>query len=76
VDTYGVPGIPSNIDDLVMAALEKDPEKRIPGCQEFLRLLEEADTNPESGEERSFRVAWVLGFLGIVSLILIWLIAS
>jgi serine/threonine-protein kinase len=71
-----VPSLPPAVDAVVMAALEKDPEQRIPGCQEFLRLLAEADTKPTSGEGRSFRVVWAIGVLVIVALILIWLIAS
>jgi hypothetical protein len=71
-----VPSIPPDVDDLVMAALEKDPEKRIPGCQEFLRLLEEVGTEPKSGEGRSFRVVWGIGLLLIISLILVWLATS
>jgi eukaryotic-like serine/threonine-protein kinase len=68
-----VPNIPPEVDDLVMAALEKDPEKRIPGCQEFLRLLEQLGTQPETEERRSFGFVWGVGLLVIIFLILIWL---
>jgi eukaryotic-like serine/threonine-protein kinase len=61
-----VPSIPSHVGELVMAALEKDPDKRIPGCQEFLRLL---DTEPVS----SYRFVWIIGLLLIILLILVWL---
>jgi eukaryotic-like serine/threonine-protein kinase len=67
-----MPSLPAEIDGLVMAALEKDPEKRIPGCQEFLRLLEQIGTRPKAERGRSFRIAWVIGLLLIVLLILIW----
>jgi len=33
-------GIPAYLDNLIMKALEKNPEERIPGCQEFSRLLD------------------------------------
>jgi serine/threonine-protein kinase len=71
-----VPHIPSDVDDLVMAALEKDPEQRIPGCQEFLRLLEAVGTEPKPKAGHSFGVVWAVGGLLIVALILVWLIAS
>jgi eukaryotic-like serine/threonine-protein kinase len=67
-----VPSIPPDVDELVMAALEKDPNKRLPGCQEFLRLLEQIGTEPV----RSFRFVWVIGLLLIVLLILVWLSAQ
>jgi eukaryotic-like serine/threonine-protein kinase len=71
-----VPHIPADVDDLVMAALEKDPEQRIPGCQEFLRLLEAVGTEPKLRRGRSFGVVWAVGILLIVGLTLVWLIAS
>lgn len=41
-----VRSIPADIDNLIMWALEKDPEKRLPGCQEFARLLADRDRRP------------------------------
>ncbi|MEE4216420.1 MAG: serine/threonine-protein kinase [Xanthomonadales bacterium] len=41
-----VPEIPAAVDRLVMAALAKDPADRIPGCGEFMRLLEQATKTP------------------------------
>jgi serine/threonine-protein kinase len=35
-----VPSIPPELDAIVMKALEKNPDERLPGCQEFARLLE------------------------------------
>jgi eukaryotic-like serine/threonine-protein kinase len=67
-----MPSLPADVDDLVMAALAKDPEERIPGCQEFLRLLAQIGTRPKVERVRSFRIAWVIGLLLIVLLILIW----
>jgi serine/threonine protein kinase len=69
-----VPSIRGDVDELVMAALEKDPEKRIPGCQEFLRLLEQIGTQPEAEEGRSFRFVWGIGLLLIILLIFLWLL--
>jgi hypothetical protein len=71
-----VPSIPPDVDELVMAALEKDPEKRIPGCQEFLRLLAQVGTETKSGEGGSLRFVWGIGLLLIISLILIWIATS
>jgi eukaryotic-like serine/threonine-protein kinase len=68
-----VPSISRDVDELVMAALEKDPEMRIPGCQEFLRLLEQPGTQPETEERRSFRFVWGVGLLLIIFFVLIWL---
>jgi eukaryotic-like serine/threonine-protein kinase len=35
-----VPSIPPELDAIVMQALEKNPDERLPGCQEFARLLD------------------------------------
>ena len=68
-----VPSIPSAVDELVMEALEKDPNKRIPGCQEFLRLLEQVGKQSNGKPVRWFRFVWVISLLLIVLLILVWL---
>lgn len=65
-----VPSIPPDLDELIMEALEKDPNRRIPGCREFLRSLEKINS---SGQRRSFRIGWVIGLLLIALLILVWL---
>lgn len=44
-----VPSISASLDKLVMSALEKDPQARMPGCQEFMRLLEQAQTPQTTG---------------------------
>jgi serine/threonine-protein kinase len=64
-----VPSIPRHVGELVMAALEKDPNQRIPGFQEFLRLL---DTGPQT----SRRFGWVICVLVIILFLLIWLFAQ
>jgi eukaryotic-like serine/threonine-protein kinase len=66
-----VPDLPPALDELVVAALEKDPNKRIPGCQEFLRLLEQAGRQPNAKHVRSFRFGWVVGLVFIVLFILV-----
>lgn len=39
--------IPQYINDIIMLALQKKPENRLPGCQEFLRLLSEKNIEPQ-----------------------------
>src|SRR5215510_1487969 len=68
-----VPSIPSAVDELVMEALEKDPNKRLPGCQEFLRLLEQVGKQSNGKPVRWFRFVWVISLLLIVLLSLVWL---
>jgi serine/threonine-protein kinase len=55
--------IPDNLDRLIMAALEKDPNERIGGCGEFLRLLEKGD-GPPNDEPRPWpKFVWVFGLV-------------
>ena len=35
------PNIPTDLDEIVMRALAKAPDDRLPGCQEFARLLDQ-----------------------------------
>ncbi len=74
-----VPEIPEALNDVVMAALEKDPDNRIPGCREFLRMLEDAVSErsngndapaPETIPKSKLRIPLVVGLL----LILVFLI--
>ena len=44
-----VPSIPPELDAIVMQALEKNPDERLPGCQEFARLLEPQAAPGETG---------------------------
>ena len=46
-----ISSIPAKLDELVMGALEKDPNKRIPGCREFEKLLNDA-LQPTEEERR------------------------
>jgi serine/threonine protein kinase len=70
-----VPRLASDVDELIMEALEKDPDKRLPGCQEFLRLLEQASAQWQGGQAWSLRLGLVIGMLLIVLLLLVWLAA-
>lgn len=44
--------IPEELDEIVMRALEKNPDERIPGCQEFVRLLDQVG-KPSDGTART-----------------------
>jgi serine/threonine-protein kinase len=46
-----VPGISAHLSEIVMKALEKKPDSRIPGCQEFIRLLDLAGKYPNGGQD-------------------------
>ena len=67
-----VKSISADLAEIVMGALEKEPDKRIPGCGEFLRLLDEAGKSPATPlveklkDPRSSKVAWIVGVLLIV----------
>ncbi|MCP4119842.1 MAG: serine/threonine protein kinase [Desulfobacteraceae bacterium] len=71
------PGIPAPVDQLVMAALEKDPDDRIPGCGEFLKLLEHAvsprgDKAPWPPQSAIAIVLLLLILIALAYLILTW----
>lgn len=78
---HRVPSIPPDLDEIVMRALAKDPDERLPGCQEFVRLLDqvgkpvdgaggEAADQPSRVRRRVGVVAWVV--LAVVLSFLIW----
>ena len=52
-----ISSIPAKLDELVMGALEKDPNKRIPGCREFEKLLNDA-LQPTEEERRKHATQW------------------
>jgi len=66
-----VSSIPDDLNDIVMAALTKNPDDRIPGCGEFLRLLEQLGTDSNGRKDsaslinphRALLLKWVMGFL-------------
>lgn len=77
-----VASVPSYLNELIMEALEKDPNNRIPGCQEFLRLLEEADKNRSADAMHAAqkwrsaslkKLLWGIGFAVIALLALVFL---
>jgi len=45
-----VPSIPPDVDAIVMSALAKNPDERLPGCQEFARLLEQEAEPGDAGK--------------------------
>lgn len=57
-----VPSIPPRINALILAALQKDRDRRIPGCGEFLRLLNATEADVTVGafphfEKRALLIA-------------------
>jgi serine/threonine-protein kinase len=69
-----VPSIPEDLDGIIMAALKKNPDERIPGCGEFLRLLEERGRNLNGGKDGAAptdrrATILIMGFLLAVALI-------
>ncbi len=65
--------IPDELDEIIMTALNKNPDDRIPGCGEFLRLLEQLDSPPDvavGGTPKDRAVTrWIMGFLVTIVLI-------
>lgn len=80
-----IPDIPAYLDELVMEALEKNPDQRIPGCREFVRLLEQAGKYPddaqddrdlEDAQNRHRKIKQIVGLLlalllGVIGLIIV-----
>lgn len=62
--------IPAYINDIIMFALQKEPENRLPGCQEFLRLLSEKDVKKQTTKQGRFRWDYFFGLL----LVILWLL--
>ena len=72
-----VPSIPGELDAIIMAALEKKPDDRIPGCQEFVRLLNQVGKPTKTDQSsKPLSEKWativIAAFLAVVSLILVW----
>jgi serine/threonine-protein kinase len=74
------PDIPAELDAIIMKALEKNPDERIPGCQEFVRLLDQLGkpANRAGGEvhaplEDKWAKMFILAFLALVLFLIIWL---
>jgi eukaryotic-like serine/threonine-protein kinase len=64
------PSIPDDLNRVIMAALSKNPDDRIPGCGEFLRLLEQRSTDSDGRKDNTglanptstVLLKWVMGF--------------
>jgi len=72
-----VASIPADLDEIIVRALEKNPDNRIPGCGEFVRLLDQVG-KPSSGgradvpvNDKWARIA-IMAFLAVVLLLIIW----
>ncbi|HMH54011.1 MAG TPA: serine/threonine-protein kinase [Candidatus Acidoferrum sp.] len=79
-----VPSIPPDLDEIIMNALAKNPDDRIPGCQEFVRLLDQvgqpvndgAGAPPADASARRKRVvAGVVIAAAVVLLLVLWYLA-
>jgi len=42
--SHRIRGVPADLDEIIMLALAKAPDDRLPGCQEFVRLLDQVRT--------------------------------
>jgi serine/threonine protein kinase len=63
--------IPAYINDVIMLALQKKPDNRLPGCQEFLRLLSEGNINqPRSSVRPVYFIALISGILLLLLLLI------
>lgn len=69
-----IPGIPGRVDRLVMLALEKKPEQRLPGCEEFLRLSNEVEKRSASAGRRRVYMTLVIVGLAFLLLLSIWIV--
>jgi eukaryotic-like serine/threonine-protein kinase len=66
-----VSSIPDDLNEIIMAALSKNPDERIPGCGEFLRLLEQRGTDSNGRKHHAdlthfssnVILKWVTGFV-------------
>lgn len=65
--------IPAYINDIIMLALQKKLKNRLPGCQEFLRLLSEGDIKQTTKQGR-FR--WVYFFALLLAILWLLFISS
>ena len=79
-----VSSVPADLDGIIMRALAKDPDERLPGCGEFVRLLDQVgksanggeDTGPVEPPSRRRRVGvGVLIAAAVALLLLIWYLA-
>jgi serine/threonine-protein kinase len=69
--------IPAELDEIIMKALEKNPDDRIPGCQEFVRLLDQVGKPSEGAAayvplKESWATTIIMAFLVMVLVVLVW----
>ena len=71
-----IASIPADLDEIIMRALEKNPDNRIPGCAEFVRLLDELGKPPSGRIDVPGDDSWakivIMAFLAVVLLLVIW----
>jgi serine/threonine protein kinase len=72
-----VASIPADLDEIIVRALEKNPDNRIPGCGEFVRLLDQVGKPSSSaGTDVPVNDKWarivIMAFLAVVLLLIIW----
>jgi serine/threonine-protein kinase len=72
-----VASIPAELDEIIVRALEKNPDNRIPGCGEFVRLLDQVGKPSSSGRadvpvnDKWARIV-IMAFLAVVLLLIVW----
>ncbi len=66
-----VPTVPIELDHVVMQALKKDPNERIPGCQDFVNRLDEVLAPRNPPKRRRATWVYVLVVLAVVTLIFV-----
>jgi len=77
-----VESISTELAGIVMDALEKEPDKRIPGCGEFLRLLDEAGKGSgirqadKRKDPRTSRIGWIIALLLAILAVLLLLLVK
>jgi serine/threonine-protein kinase len=75
-----VANLSADLDAIVMKALEKNPDDRIPGCQEFVRLLDQAGKPANAGSNEGhasllhdkWAKALILAIVAALVLLIIW----
>ncbi len=77
-----VASIPADLDEIIMKALEKNPDDRIPGCQEFVRLLDQVgkppsggsggDATPSDGTAKWVKILGLVALVLVVLLLIVW----
>ena len=66
--------IPQYINDIIMFTLQKNPENRLPGCQEFLRLLSEKNIVKKNKQDKSHWPYFIASLLVILWALVIYVL--